>query len=150
VYLKSHNTTSRCKWTREHEMWLQVEKDDDRHVWHLLNLSHAYVSACRRNGWVAYLYIYGRFSTNYVVYWIYIRNNMYASTECYFISFKGLHVKLWYQFWCTRCTFQLIKSIQWYSSRKSRKSERKLWNLKRAHRKKPKYGAMKLSHICRR
>jgi hypothetical protein len=30
-----------------------------------------------------------------------------------------------YQFWCTRCAFRLFKSLQWYSGRKSWKSERK-------------------------
>jgi hypothetical protein len=30
-----------------------------------------------------------------------------------------------YQFWCTRCAFRLLKSLQWYSGRKSWKSEKK-------------------------
>jgi hypothetical protein len=33
-----------------------------------------------------------------------------------------------YQVWCTRCAFRLIKSLQWYSGRKSWKSK-KLWKL---------------------
>jgi hypothetical protein len=30
-----------------------------------------------------------------------------------------------YQFWCTRCTFRLIKSLQWYSVRKRWKFQNK-------------------------
>jgi hypothetical protein len=37
-----------------------------------------------------------------------------------------LNVKLIrYQFWCTRCASRLLKSPQWYSGRKSWKSEKK-------------------------
>jgi hypothetical protein len=55
-----------------------------------------------------------------------------------------------YQFWCTRCAFRLIKSLQWYSGRKSWKSEKtKLWKLYKSKKKKTqKNCAMKLSQIC--
>jgi hypothetical protein len=33
-----------------------------------------------------------------------------------------------YRFWCTRCAFRLIKSLQWYQGRKSWKFE-KLWKM---------------------
>jgi hypothetical protein len=42
-----------------------------------------------------------------------------------------------YQFWCTRCAFRLIKSLQWYSGRKSWKSEKKLGIVKEPKKKKP-------------
>jgi hypothetical protein len=59
------------------------------------------------------------------------------------------NVKLtWYQFWCTRCAFRLIKSLQWCSVRKSWKSK-KCEICKRAE-KKPKQCAMKFSQIRRR
>jgi hypothetical protein len=39
--------------------------------------------------------------------------------------FNLLYVKLMpYQFWCTRCAFRLLKSLQWCSYRKSWKSEK--------------------------
>jgi hypothetical protein len=42
------------------------------------------------------------------------------------------HVKLIrYQFWCNRCAFQLLKSLQWCWGRRSWKSEKKnMWKLK--------------------
>jgi hypothetical protein len=40
--------------------------------------------------------------------------------------FKVLSVKLIrYQFWCTRCAFRLIKSLQWYSGQERWKSGKK-------------------------
>jgi hypothetical protein len=47
-----------------------------------------------------------------------------------------------YQFWCTRCAFPLSKSLQWYSGRKSWKSENHCKNCIWAE--KNKYCAMKL------
>jgi hypothetical protein len=42
------------------------------------------------------------------------------------ISHDFLNVKLIrYQFWCTRCAFRLLKSLQWYWGRKSWKSGKK-------------------------
>jgi hypothetical protein len=39
---------------------------------------------------------------------------------------KQVYVKLIrYQFWCTRCTFRLLKSLQWYSGLKSWTSKNK-------------------------
>jgi hypothetical protein len=38
-----------------------------------------------------------------------------------------------YQFWCTRCAFQLFKSLQWCSGRKSWKSEKQIENCERAN-----------------
>jgi hypothetical protein len=39
-----------------------------------------------------------------------------------------------YQFWCTRCAFRLIKSLQMYSGRKSWKSKKNCENCKRAEK----------------
>jgi hypothetical protein len=36
-----------------------------------------------------------------------------------------------YQFWCIRCAFRVIKSLQWYSGRKSWKSENNCEHCKR-------------------
>jgi hypothetical protein len=67
------------------------------------------------------------------------------STKYVTLCLNAINIKLIrYQFWCTRCAFRLIKSRQWYSGRKSWKSQ-KCENYKRA--KKTKYCAMKLSQI---
>jgi hypothetical protein len=39
------------------------------------------------------------------------------------------------QLWCTRCAFRLLKSLQWYSGRKSWQSEKKLWKLYKSWKK---------------
>jgi hypothetical protein len=59
------------------------------------------------------------------------------------------HVKLIrYQFWCTRCAFRLLKSLQWYSGRKGWKSKKgKVWKLYKSR--KNKYCSVKLSQIRR-
>jgi hypothetical protein len=48
-----------------------------------------------------------------------------------------------YQFWCTRCAFWLLQSLQWCSSRKGLKSEKKYKNWK-SRLTKTKQSAMKL------
>jgi hypothetical protein len=62
---------------------------------------------------------------------------------------RSLDVKhLWYQVWCTRCTFRQFMSFyfQWYSGLRIWKSEM----LDYKELKKPKRSAMKLSEILRR
>ena len=63
---------------------------------------------------------------------------------------KQINVKLIrYQFWCTRCAFRLLRSLQWCSGRKSWTSEKKGKNLM-SRRMKTKESAIKLSQIRRR
>jgi hypothetical protein len=55
--------------------------------------------------------------------WDDTENPHYEPNRQYWIH---VYVKLIrYQFWCTRCAFRLLKSLQWYSGRKSWKSEKK-------------------------
>jgi hypothetical protein len=55
------------------------------------------------------------------------------------------------QFWCTRYTFRLLKSLQWYPGQKVVNLKKKpSWeNCIRAGKKNPKYCAVKLSQIRR-
>jgi hypothetical protein len=69
-----------------------------------------------------------------------------AVYENKFISVKLIR----YQFWCTRCAFRLINSLQ-YSGQKSWKTEKKKEIVKTVQEpKNTGYCAMKLSQICRR
>jgi hypothetical protein len=71
---------------------------------------------------------------------------MISNYECMFVA----NVKLIrYQFWCTRCAFRLMKSRQWYSGRKSWKSQKQTVKTVKEPKKKQ-YCAMKLIQIRRR
>jgi hypothetical protein len=78
-----------------------------------------------------------------VWYDIYLHN--YNTTKIHWCKYKINTIPIW----CTRCAFRLIMSLQWYSGRKSWKSETKnCENYIRAE--KTQYYAMGLSQIRQR
>jgi hypothetical protein len=73
----------------------------------------------------------------------------HISLYCSLRQYNGYHINvklIRYQFWCTRCAFRLIKSLQWCSSRKSWKSK-KCKNCERADKNQKEYHEIEPNNI---